>query len=307
MKFVKGHMGGNLIALLHGEELEFKRELEQCLAVLSGRYLTGHQCGILYPPENGGDLKVRIVSCSWRDYIPACGGLTQVLGKALQESDIGKAYQIEPAKGDSKLSLLLEFDCGKVPITVEVKNSQAQRVMTDLSSFAGECIAEGIEELVIDNVPITRVGSFMIVSADAINARYKTTDFERMDAETLNVFAALQERFQEAIDSPSWIVALYDENCSKGGDFRALFPHSVLEGHIEAACGTGSVALALGLANQRRGNEFTFNFETGGEAVLGGSEMTTVNLDKAGQEGCSALFSHNNVEILISGHFPTKP
>ncbi len=305
MHFVKGHMGGNLIILLHGDEMNQPRELEQTLRVLSGKYLTGHQAGILYPPEMGGDLRVRIVSCSWRDYIPACGGLTQVLGKAIGETDIGHRYGI--ALDEGKVPVTLEFDCGLVPLQLDVKNGHVNRVETNLSSFVEECTTEGIEEVIVDDVPITRVGSFMVVSGEDIAARYRGVDFELMNSETLNVFAALQQRFQEKIETESWIVALYDENTANGGDARALFPHSVMSGHIEAACGTGSVALALGLATKRSGQSLTLTFETGGEPVLGGNDKTTVHLERKGSTVTSATFSHDNVEILAIGKFPTIP
>ena len=305
MQFVKGHMGGNLIVLTYGEEMEKKRQLEQMLAVLGGKYLTGHQGGILFPPEAGGDLKVRIISCSWQDYIPACGGLTQVLGKAIVETDIGRRYDIKCENG--QIGVTLEFDCGLVPLKINVAQGKVQNVETDLSSFVEECIREGIEEVVVDDVPIMRVGTFMVVSAEAICARYKGINFEKMDSETLNVFAALQKRFQEKVNLKLWNVALYDEKTSIGGDARVLFPHSVMLGHIEAACGTGSVALALGLATKRTEQTMTFSFETGGEPVLGGKELTTVNLQRSGSTVTSASFSHNNVEILAIGDLVTSP
>ena len=40
LNYVKGNMGGNNIALLHGSQIEKGRELETTLHVLSGEYLS---------------------------------------------------------------------------------------------------------------------------------------------------------------------------------------------------------------------------------------------------------------------------
>ncbi len=52
----------------------------------------GHLANQLDDPEADGALRVRMVGISWRDFIPACGGLTQVLGKALE----GTTYADRP-------------------------------------------------------------------------------------------------------------------------------------------------------------------------------------------------------------------
>ena len=50
-------MGGNTIVLLHGSQIVKGRELKTTLGVLSGEYLSCHEAGILYPPENKGLLE----------------------------------------------------------------------------------------------------------------------------------------------------------------------------------------------------------------------------------------------------------
>ena len=116
LNFVKGHMGGNTIVLLHGSQIEKGRELEITLCILSGEYLSCHEAGILYQPENKGDLKVKIVGHASKRFISACGGMTQVLGHALVETDIGKPYGISVA--NSRTNIILGTECKRAGIGV---------------------------------------------------------------------------------------------------------------------------------------------------------------------------------------------
>jgi len=110
LNFVKGHMGGNTIVLLHGSQMEKNRELETALDVLSTEYLSCHEAGILCLPEKKGDLKVKIVGHASKHFISACGGMTQVLGHALVKTDVGKPYGIRVT--NSKRNIMLETDGG---------------------------------------------------------------------------------------------------------------------------------------------------------------------------------------------------
>ena len=52
LNYVKGHMGRNNIALLHGSQIEKGKELKTTLGVLSGEYLSYHEADVLYLPVN---------------------------------------------------------------------------------------------------------------------------------------------------------------------------------------------------------------------------------------------------------------
>jgi hypothetical protein len=77
LHYVKGHMGGNLIALLWSEDTEDEIGLEVLLRAID--ILDVHEAGALYRPKSERNhLYVRIVGRSSRRFITACGGLTQV-------------------------------------------------------------------------------------------------------------------------------------------------------------------------------------------------------------------------------------
>ena len=92
LDYVKGHMGGNTILLLLGEQMPRGREIEVTQKLLTPNYMACHEAGLLYGPQEGGHLKVRIVEMGYLNYISACGGMTQVLGKSLVETWLGSFF-----------------------------------------------------------------------------------------------------------------------------------------------------------------------------------------------------------------------
>ncbi len=296
---VQGEMGGNRIVLLDGRQIPENAVLAVALAALDESRPPAHQAGILYPSTSSDSLRVRVVSISWRDFIPACGGLTQVLGKALIEADLGERFGLKLA-GDLP-QVTLEFDAWPVPLQLHCQGSKVERVAADLTPFLAECRQRGVRSVDLDGIEAGQVGSFLVLDADRVRARYCDVDFDRLDETARAILIQLQARFQERIDLTSWDFALFDRSTERGGHARALFPHRLPTGHVEPSCGTGSVALAVYLAEtlepQVQSGRRVLHLETGGEPRLGGPDLTTVEFDLEGGRVRTVGFSHDNVTL----------
>lgn len=307
ISFIKGHMGGNKILLLDGQQIPKEELLPTSLKALDELALSGHQAGILYPPERGGTVRSRIVSICGRDFIGACGGLTQVLSKALVETELGERYSIK-TNGDI-VPIDIEFDELTVKTNVKMKNQNYLETDTDFTNFAKEILLRGIERVDLGDIEAWRVGYFFVIDADKAKERYPEINFELMDGATKELITLLQYRFLGATGITSWDSAFYDHKPGNGSDLRAFFPHNVRIGYVEPSCGTGSIALALAfLANgeaqilgDKNSEPYIVKLETGGKPILGGNDITTVRIEREDGIFKKALFSNNNVEIIASG------
>lgn len=105
-------------------------------------------------------------------------------------------------------------------------------------------------------------------------------------------------------------ISLYDWNPERGGDLRVLFPHQPMKGHIEPACGTGSLSAGVALfesgdLRQRMGqigsNCWDLCLESGGGPSLGGPDRTQLWLESNGSRLTGASFTHSFVEITAWG------
>ena len=274
---------------------------------LEGVSLSGHQVGLLYPPERGGSVRARVVSVCGKDFIPACGGMTQVLGKALVETELADWLGLKIS--GSTLPLTIEFDTLSIDILVHVEQGKATRVETDFTPFAFECQRRGIEHVDLDGTPSLRVGNFFILNAEDVQTRHPFADFEAMDKPTKELLVSLQWQFLGCTALTSWDTVLYDRNPEHGGDVRAVYPHNIRIDFIEPSCGTGSVALALALASpserenhaQTAETEFSLVLETGGRPTVGGPDFTEVKLRRDSDHIVQATFSNNNLAIVAAG------
>ena len=303
--FVKGTMGGNLIVLLDGPSIPEGEEVESALRALDEWGVTGHQAGLLYPSDEEGHVRVRVVSVSWRSFIPACGGLTQVLGKALVETDLGQRYGVfSPVEGDHEArehGVVLDFDSWPAPLRIVSHGREVESVETDFTHFVSSCRESGIEPVDLLGVPAYRVHTFLVMDADELAAKHPSVDVQAMDTSTKELLLALHKRFHEITGQESWDFCLYDRNPRHGGDVRAVFPHSIQIGHIEPSCGTGSVAIALALSAREPGEGRLFKLETGGDQGIGGPDLTAVTLETRDGAAVAASLTHDNVKTLARG------
>ena len=298
--FVKGHMGGNEIILVNGGQIPKHHRIKAALSLMESPGIRGDQVGILEKPHEGGDVKVRIVDKTEKTYITMCGGLTQVLPRALRETDLGKRYGI----GKTFKELALETDLGTVKISVR-KTRNKVRTYTDMTKFVEECYRYGVSRIQVEGVDALKVGEFLVVDVQKLRERYAQVNFEEMNAEAREILLSMQKDFdrQHLWPNPNSnysLFAMYPEDPTHG---RVVFPHNITTGHIEPSCGTGTTAVAVALAETKRTADglVTLRFDSGGGPFLGGPETTEVRMVVENSRVKHAEFSHSLVEITANG------
>ncbi len=301
-------MGGNRIVLLDGREIPAGREVSTALAALEASEPHGHQAGIVYPEANG-DLRVRVVSISWRGFIPACGGLTQVLGKALEGTTF--ADRLGLRLQGRRPRVILHFDAYRVPLELERRQGQVRQVHADFTAFVDESRRRRVGPVELDTIAAMQVGTFLVLNADGVRSRYGDADFSGLDGPAREILMHLQRLFQETIGLQAWDVVLYDWHPDGEGDVRVVFPHALPQDHVEPACGTGSVALAVALFESGEAADRlpatahpSLLIESGGGPNLGGPDLTTVDLRLDEGRVIGASFHHDTVEITAEGELP---
>ncbi len=309
LDYLKGHMGGNLILLLDGRQIpeDKGKILDIALEVLGPLRLWGHQAGILFPSPKPGHVKALIADITNRDYIPACGGFTQVAGMAFATTGWAERFGLETAGTGG--TVILETESGETPLEIEQTFEGTFRTGSDLVGFARLLREIGTNPIDLDGVQAFQSGMYLVLDAEKVRKKHPDADFERMNSEALDALVGLQQTFHQVTGSRSLHFSLYDGGGSGPGHLRALFPHSITTGHIEPACGTGSVALTLALLLSGEGksrglagaNRIEVVLETGGKPVLGGPDTTRVTIETDDDDILRAVFSHSLVEITSEG------
>ena len=308
LDFIRGHMGGNTIILLQGDQIPAGKELEIAVKLLGPNYLCAHEAGILYPTGIDGQVKVKIVEPTLPCFISACGGLTQVLGAALIETELGSLFRVD--KGNPCSEVALYTDGGLTLLEIEHENSKTRLVKTNMKSCVKECYEHGVEKLFIADLEVMRSGKFMVIDADIIKATVPEADFVSWNQDAKELLKELQSNFMTLTGEVEPNVTIFDWHPEHNGDLRAVYPHYIEDDFYEPSCGTGSVA--LGLALQAWGKldsfkveesniDFSLRLETGGGRELGGPDLTTVELRSNLEKVSSAAFSHSRVEITAVG------
>jgi len=296
-------MGGNEIVLLWGD-IPGDEELHIALAALRPPYKLGQELGLLRKTNRENVLEVNM---TWRfddEYIEMCGGLTQVLGRALVDVPQLAAYfdiqVVEPA-----FTITLETKVGLIPITVEIEQGEVKRVLTDMTYYGEQCYREGVREVHVAGVPGMKVGQFLVMKADDIMNKYPTVNLERMDKNTLAILEHLQEEWQKKYFPTELGFTIYDLHPKDKGQARATFPHNAANTYIEPSCGTGTVAAGIAMLEQgeikTQNGEARISFETGGEPTLGGPELSDLILKVADKKVVKAEFSHSLIQSLATG------
>jgi diaminopimelate epimerase len=306
--FVKGHMGGNEIILLYGDQIPEGKLAKIALSVLDPPNIGGHEAGIFYKSKGYGHLRAKIIGRSSRRFISMCGGLTQVLGRALIETDFAEYFNIKIT--DPVTEIILETDAGFIRLKIESPNGKFKRVWTNMKPFVDECYELGVQPIKVAYVDAMKVGKFLVVNGDDVKKRYVSVDFEKMDELTLQTLKKIQESFNEQryMEQRNVDFALYDLHPQYSGKVRAVFPHNISGGHIEPACGTGTVA--IGIAMAERGNlkdleikngVISIPIESGGGPEIGGPDITELRVTVKNGKVIDADFSHSLVEVIAIG------
>lgn len=307
LDFVKGHMGGNTILLLYGEQLPAGRELELSVKALDQNHLWCHECGILYPPDDEADLKVKISEPTLPSFISACGGMTQVLGKALVETELGNHFGIKLT--DPVTRVIIGTDAGPTGLEIHRPEGRFLRIITDMRAFLEECRLGGIRSWRLQGVDIYQAGVVLVADADRIRKAHPGVDLVNWDTSTKNLLSTIQMEFHKKTGERDYYFTLYDWNPEGSGHLRVFFPHCIPQDYYEPACGTGSIGLGAALffsgelAGRRDLQEGTvkLKLESGGSFGLGGPDITELFLEISGGELTGASFSHSLVEITATG------
>ncbi|HIH96530.1 MAG TPA: hypothetical protein HA348_03480 [Thermoplasmata archaeon] len=307
--FVKGHMGGNEIILLFGEQvskdMSKKEIIGKTVPILNHPNIYGDQAAVLYRIKGENTIKPKIVDRSMREYVPMCGGFTQVFGKALMETDLANHLGIEMNEGSTEV--ILDTDSGRIPL--EIVDG---RTWTDMSSLLKYYYELGVDPIEVGGVNATKVGYFLVINTDDIKEKYPFCDFEKMDEKTLETLMTIQRDWDERHTPKGenwWYFCLYDLHPERGGDVRATFPHCIQDRHIEPSCGTGTTAIAVAIAEREELQKSHLLFEQGGSIEIGGVDLAETKMEIKNNKVIKLSFSHSFVEILAVGklilHEPT--
>lgn len=305
-RFVKGHMGGNTIAIFRRDEFPAGRELALVLEALDNKSLACHEAGLVSPGSSQDHLCLSIVGRSSRNWISACGGLTQVLGKALADEASCQNLGLTPLSPPA--DIVFETEAGPTPVHLTGEGENIT-VRTDMTAFVEEIRRDGFEEITLRGIPVRRIGKFLAIDAEVLEKVHPSQEIERLCPAVRRTIIEIQKGFFAHLGRESRDTVIYDAKPTEEGHFRVSFPHYLPENHIEPACGTGSVAagvalfLAGALKDRLRADKGTCEivFESGGGPSLGGPERTTLLLkvDKGHLRG--AAFSHSRVELTAVG------
>ncbi|MDT8284085.1 MAG: hypothetical protein RQ767_01050 [Thermovirgaceae bacterium] len=305
-RFVKGHMGGNTIAVFNRGAISGDFGLESVVGVLNDEKLACHEAGLVSQAASSKNLCLAIAGRSSRRWISACGGLTQVLGHVLARNDLcdflGFPVLALPE------TVILETEAGPTPIIIRRESGKVS-VWTDMTGFLEELYRDGFEELDLCGFPVRRIGKFLVIDAKVLRQKYSDNEIETLVPGVRETLTDIQRAFFSNLGRESRDFALFDDLPKRGGDFRVVFPHYLPENHIEPACGTGTVAAGVAIILSRMSAEgkgqkagtVEMIFESGGGPSLGGPDRTLLRLESFKDLICSAFFSHDRVEITAMG------
>jgi len=307
--FIKGHMGGNEIILLNGHQIPDGQERDKSAVALTPPSVRGHQAGLLYNDEKG--IRVKVVSVTGLDFISMCGGLTQVLGKALERDDFADRYEVTTQEPTTEVTLFT--DAGPIYLSLRIEDNEVVKTETEMNSFLQESYQKGVRPTEVGGVPAYKVGEALCTELDDIKDKFPSVDFGELGSDALNIFENIQNDFVEKFFPKSGIngktkgktFAIYDRHPGGTGDIRVIFPHDVSTGHIEPSCGTGTsiVGVTMGERGQIPSDgEVELVAESGGDTShIGGPERTTLNMEMTEGKVEGIAFNHSLVELLAQG------
>jgi hypothetical protein len=313
VNFVKGHCGWDTVTLVLAGQIPPEHELEAALKIIAIPVNGGLEVGFMRRGDREGEIRLRIAESTTRNWIAMCGGMTQVIGKALIETVFRDHFNLSIS--GPTLSVKLVTDSGVIPIEIDIESGKARQtttVMDDYAAFSYRC---GVEPIVLDGVPALQVDRFIILNIAALEDRHPGVDFTRRDpGQHLEIVNALLQSFQRHCGSANGAVGmLYDDRPEGPGQFRIyprFFSADLAAAKIpyEFQCGTGTVAVGVALAYH---NQLPFKEQQGRILFEWGSQRTTPDpygirtsqLDLVMQGGrvSKASFSHSVVEILAEG------
>lgn len=311
LDFVKGHCGWDAVTLIPQGQIAAADELSSALKILGPPIYGGLEVGWLGRGEWPDEIKLRIVDSTTKTWLPMCGGMTQVIGKALVETFLRDHFKVDVTR--PVLNMKLVTAAGRIPIQVAIRDRKATTVTTTMDDYVAYLYQHGVERLVLEDVPFLRVGAFAVIDVAALTERYPGVDFTRRDnGPHLDIVNEMLRAFMRRLDTAGVYGMLYDDRPEKIGQFR-VFPRffsndlTVARFPWEFQCGTGSIAVAVALAHEDRlpiAPEGDVLFEWGSHKATPdpyGVRTSLLHLQLTERRVTKAAFSHSVVEILSEG------
>lgn len=310
--FVKGHCGWDALTLLPDGSIPPQQELEAALKILAAPINGGLEVGFLGRGERHGLIRLRMVDSTSRDWIAMCGGMTQVIGKALVETFFRDHFEVDTSAPRLKYELLTES--GVIPIHIDLEDHRAVRTTTVMDGFVAYLQRAGIEPMTLEGCEVLRVGDMPVLDLAALERVHPHVDFTRRDLGAhLDIVNGILKEYRRRRGGEGVTGMMFDRRPEGPGQFR-IYPRFYSDDLAAASipfefqCGTGTVAVGLALAHHG-----LLSFAAGMERVLfeWGSQRTTPDpygirtseLHMSWHDGRvkRASFTHSVVEILAEG------
>ena len=313
ISFVKGHCGWDIVTLLVGEQIPPGKELETALKIISPPVSGGIEVGFMYQTDEGEDIRLRIVDSTHKTWIPMCGGMSQVIGKAVVETFFRERFNLK-TEGPI-VTVQLRTDSSMVPLQIEVENGKATKVTTVMSEYAAYLYREGVEPVNVLGVEGIKVGYFLILDIEKLKQKYPDVEFAQLKpGPHQDVLRQIHEAYMKQQDIEEGLYnILYDMNAEGPGQARIFSRFyektpSAISIPWEFQCGTGTVAVGIAMAEQGKlpfkGEKGKVVFEWGSQKLTPdpyGIRTSELNIVLEEKQIVSASFSHSVIEILCEG------
>lgn len=312
LPFVKGHCGWDVVTLLPEGHVSLEDELPTAIKILSAPIDGGLEVGWLGAGERADEIRLRMVNSTTKNWIPMCGGMTQVIGRALVETFFRDLFDIDVSRPMVTRTLITAS--GAIPIQISIRGGVVAEVTTIMDGYLSYMRQRGIERLFLHDIPLLRVGTYAVIDLAVLEKKHPNVDFTRRDSGPhLDIINVVLRSFREVLGVKGVNGMLYDNRPEGTGQFR-VFPRFYSDDLAAARlpwefqCGTGSVAVATALAFD---GKLPFAAGKGLVVFEWGSRRTTpdpygirtsrIELELSDRSITKATFSHSVVEILAEG------
>lgn len=308
--FVKGHCGWDTVTLVPAGQIPVADELDAALKILSPPVSGGLEVGFVDFGRRRNEIRLRIVASTQRSWIPMCGGMTQVIGKAMVETFFRELFEVDVYSP----VINVMTDAGLIPIRIEVEDERVRRMTTVMDCYVSYLYEQGVEPLKLHDIEVLRVGDYIVINMDALGRKHPAINFTRRDQGAhLDIINGLLATFGRSQNLSGVSGMMYDRRPEGPGQFR-IFPRffspdlAAARVPWEFQCGTGTVATGIALSHC---GQLPFSANIGCVLFEWGSHHTTpdpygirttkLDLELANGRVKHASFSHSVVEILAEG------
>lgn len=313
LEFVKGHCGWDAVTLLREGCVAPDQERDTALRILDAPVLGGLEVGYLGRTGRRNELRLRVMANTQRDWIPMCGGMTQVIGRALVETSLRDLIDLEPGATVAMVDLLTVS--GAIPIHMEIENDRVLRTTTVMDRYVEFLYARGVTPVVLEGIEALDVSEYLVFEIEALSRVHPGVEFRtRQHGSGLEIIHSMLRAYRKHRGVTAGVSAMMFERGGEGpGQFR-VYPRFYSDDEAAASvpfefqCGTGTVAVGMALAHwgllSSMGRDVQLSLEWGSRRVTPDPYgIRTSRLDAVvdGKRMARARFSHSVVEILAEG------